>query len=136
MGRMRMADRYYFELNNSEEKLQLILQQIGCRMSAERNKQSLTVAEAALRCGFDSSNIYRIERGENVFLKTFLRYVYALERPIELYIPFNEEQKTLKTLGSQIDSLTSELSVREKNQILNVVVSLVNAMQAITFCSK
>ena len=81
-------------------------------------------------------SIYRIERGENVFLKTFLRYVYALERPIELYIPFNEEQKTLKTLGSQIDSLTSELSVREKNQILNVVVSLVNAMQAITFCSK
>lgn len=95
-------------------------------LSSERNLQKLSVAQAAILCGFDISNIYRMESGNNVFLSTFLQYVYALGRPISTFIPFDESGNKPKSLGEQIDELTRGLDVFEKNYILNMVEQLVS----------
>lgn len=113
-------------INYSKEKLDMTLSEIGIRLASERNLQKLSVAQAAIRCGFDISNIYRMESGNNVFLSTFLQYVYALGRPISTFIPFDESGNKPKSLGEQIDELTRGLDVAEKNYILNMVEQLVN----------
>lgn len=104
----------------------MTLSEIGIRLASERNLQKLSVAQAAIRCGFDISNIYRMESGNNVFLSTFLQYVYALGRPISTFIPFDESGNKPKSLGEQIDELTRGLDVAEKNYILNMVEQLVS----------
>ena len=109
-----------------KEKLDMTLSEIGIRLSSERNLQKLSVAQAAIKCGFDISNIYRMESGNNVFLSTFLQYVYALGRPISTFIPFDESGNKPKSLGEQIDELTRGLDVFEKNYILNMVEQLVS----------
>lgn len=113
-------------ISYSKEKLDMILSEIGIRLSSERNLQKLSVAQAAIKCGFDISNIYRMESGNNVFLSTFLQYVYALGRPISTFIPFDESGNKPKSLGEQIDELTRGLDVFEKNYILNMVEQLVS----------
>lgn len=113
-------------ISYSKEKLDMTLSEIGIRLSSERNLQKLSVAQAAIKCGFDISNIYRMESGNNVFLSTFLQYVYALGRPISTFIPFDESGNKPKSLGEQIDELTRELDVFEKNYILNMVEQLVS----------
>lgn len=113
-------------ISYSKEKLDMTLSEIGIRMSSERNLQKLSVAQAAIKCGFDISNIYRMESGNNVFLSTFLQYVYALGRPISTFIPFDESGNKPKSLGEQIDELTRGLDVFEKNYILNMVEQLVS----------
>lgn len=113
-------------INYSKEKLDMTLSEIGIRLASERNLQKLSVAQAAIRCGFDISNIYRMESGNNVFLSTFLQYVYALGRPISTFIPFDESGNNPKSLGEQIDELTRGLDVAEKNYILNMVEQLVS----------
>lgn len=112
-------------ISYSKEKLDMTLSEIGIRLSSERNLQKLSVAQAAILCGFDISNIYRMESGNNVFLSTFLQYVYALGRPISTFIPFDESGNKPKSLGEQIDELTRGLDVFEKNYILNMVEQLV-----------
>lgn len=113
-------------INYSKEKLDMTLSEIGIRLASERNLQKLSVAQAAIRCGFDISNIYRMESGNNVFLSTFLQYVYALGRPISTFIPFDESGNKPKSLGEQIDELTRGLDITEKNYILNMVEQLVS----------
>lgn len=113
-------------ISYSKEKLDMTLSEIGIRLSSERNLQKLSVAQAAIKCGFDISNIYRMESGNNVFLSTFLQYVYALDRPISTFIPFDESGNKPKSLGEQIDELTRGLDVFEKNYILNMVEQLVS----------
>lgn len=113
-------------ISYSKEKLDMTLSEIGIRLSSERNLQKLSVAQAAIKCGFDISNIYRMESGNNVFLSTFLQYVYALGRPISTFIPFDESGNKPKSLGEQIDELTRGLDVFEKNYILNMVEQLVS----------
>lgn len=113
-------------ISYSKEKLDMTLSEIGIRLSSERNLQKLSVAQAAILCGFDISNIYRMESGNNVFLSTFLQYVYALCRPISTFIPFDESGNKPKSLGEQIDELTRGLDVFEKNYILNMVEQLVS----------
>jgi transcriptional regulator with XRE-family HTH domain len=113
-------------INYSKEKLEMTLSEIGIRLASERNLQKLSVAQAAIRCGFDISNIYRMESGNNVFLSTFLQYVYALGRPISTFIPFDESGNKPRSLGEQIDELTRGLDVAEKNYILNMVEQLVD----------
>lgn len=113
-------------INYSKEKLEMTLSEIGIRLASERNLQKLSVAQAAIRCGFDISNIYRMESGNNVFLSTFLQYVYALGRPISTFIPFDESGNKPRSLGEQIDELTRGLDVVEKNYILNMVEQLVD----------
>lgn len=113
-------------ISYSKEKLDMTLSEIGIRLSSERNLQKLSVAQAAIKCGFDISNIYRMESGNNVFLSTFLQYVYALGRPISTFIPFDESGNKPKSLGEQIDELTRGLDVFEKNYILNMVLQLVS----------
>lgn len=113
-------------INYSKEKLDMTLSEIGIRLASERNLQKLSVAQAAIRCGFDISNIYRMESGNNVFLSTFLQYVYALGRLISTFIPFDESGNKPKSLGEQIDELTRGLDVAEKNYILNMVEQLVS----------
>ena len=113
-------------INYSKEKLDMTLSEIGIRLVSERNLQKLSVAQAAIKCGFDISNIYRMESGNNVFLSTFLQYVYALGRPISTFIPFDESGNKPKSLGEQIDELTRGLDVAEKNYILNMVEQLVS----------
>ena len=113
-------------ISYSKEKLDMTLSEIGIRLVSERNLQKLSVAQAAIRCGFDISNIYRMESGNNVFLSTFLQYVYALGRPISTFIPFDESGNKPKSLGEQIDELTRGLDVAEKNYILNMVEQLVS----------
>lgn len=113
-------------ISYSKEKLDMTLSEIRIRLSSERNLQKLSVAQAAIKCGFDISNIYRMESGNNVFLSTFLQYVYALGRPISTFIPFDESGNKPKSLGEQIDELTRGLDVFEKNYILNMVEQLVS----------
>lgn len=113
-------------ISYSKEKLDMTLSEIGIRLSSERNLQKLSVAQATIKCGFDISNIYRMESGNNVFLSTFLQYVYALGRPISTFIPFDESGNKPKSLGEQIDELTRGLDVFEKNYILNMVEQLVS----------
>ncbi len=113
-------------ISYSKEKLDMTLSEIGIRLSSERNLQKLSVAQAAIKCEFDISNIYRMESGNNVFLSTFLQYVYALGRPISTFIPFDESGNKPKSLGEQIDELTRGLDVFEKNYILNMVEQLVS----------
>lgn len=113
-------------ISYSKEKLDMTLSEIGIRLSSERNLQKLSVAQAAIKCGFDISNIYRMESGNNVFLSTFLQYVYALGRSISTFIPFDESGNKPKSLGEQIDELTRGLDVFEKNYILNMVEQLVS----------
>lgn len=113
-------------ISYSKEKLDMTLSEIGIRLSSERNLQKLSVAQAAIKCGFDISNIYMMESGNNVFLSTFLQYVYALGRPISTFIPFDESGNKPKSLGEQIDELTRGLDVFEKNYILNMVEQLVS----------
>jgi|GEM_PF-6507626 len=113
-------------ISYSKEKLDMTLSEIGIRLSSERNLQKFSVAQAAIKCGFDISNIYRMESGNNVFLSTFLQYVYALGRPISTFIPFDESGNKPKSLGEQIDELTRGLDVFEKNYILNMVEQLVS----------
>lgn len=113
-------------ISYSKEKLDMTLSEIGIRLSSERNLQKLSVAQVAIKCGFDISNIYRMESGNNVFLSTFLQYVYALGRPISTFIPFDESGNKPKSLGEQIDELTRGLDVFEKNYILNMVEQLVS----------
>ena len=113
-------------ISYSKEKLDMTLSEIGIRLSSERNLQKLSVAQAAIKCGFDISNIYRMESGNNVFLSTFLQYVYALGRPISTFIPFDESGNKPKSLVEQIDELTRGLDVFEKNYILNMVEQLVS----------
>lgn len=113
-------------ISYSKEKLDMTLSEIGIRLSSERNLQKLSVAQAAIKCGFDISNIYRMESGNNVFLSTFLQYVYALGRPISTFIPFDESGNKPKSLGEQIGELTRGLDVFEKNYILNMVEQLVS----------
>lgn len=113
-------------ISYSKEKLDMTLSEIGIRLSSERNLQKLSVAQTAIKCGFDISNIYRMESGNNVFLSTFLQYVYALGRPISTFIPFDESGNKPKSLGEQIDELTRGLDVFEKNYILNMVEQLVS----------
>ena len=113
-------------ISYSKEKLDMTLSEIGIRLSSERNLQKLSVAQAAIKCGFDISNIYRMESGNNVFLSTFLQYVYTLGRPISTFIPFDESGNKPKSLGEQIDELTRGLDVFEKNYILNMVEQLVS----------
>ena len=123
-----LTDQVLNGINYSEDKLALTLEITGNRLATERNKQNLSVAEAALKCGFDASNIYRLERGENVLLKTFLRYVYALNQPVSVFVPFNENVKSPGSIGEQIDFLTDKLTVKEKNLVLNTFISLVDAI--------
>lgn len=127
-----LTDQVLDGINYSEDKLALTLEITGNRLATERNKQNLSVAEAALKCGFDASNIYRLERGENVLLKTFLRYVYALNQPVSVsvFVPFNENVKSPGSIGEQIDILTEKLSIKEKNLVLSTVVSLVDAISS------
>lgn len=115
-------------MNYSDEKLNVTLEIMGNRLATERNSQQLSVADAALRCGFDPSNIYRLERGDNVLLKTFLRYVYALNQPVSKFVPFNENVKAPASFGEQIDDLTQNLDIKEKNLVLSTVETLVNTM--------
>lgn len=123
-----LTDQVLDGINYSEDKLALTLEITGNRLATERNKQNLSVAEAALKCGFDTSNIYRLERGENVLLKTFLRYVYALNQPVSMFVPFNENVKSPGSIGEQINFLTEKLTIKEKNLVLSTVVSLVDAL--------
>ena len=123
-----LTDQVLDGINYSEDKLALTLEITGNRLATERNKQNLSVAEAALKCGFDASNIYRLERGENVLLKTFLRYVYALNQPVSVFVPFNENVKSPGSIGEQINFLTEKLTIKEKNLVLSTVVSLVDAL--------
>ena len=125
-----LTDQVLDGINYSEDKLALTLEITGNRLATERNKQNLSVAEAALKCGFDASNIYRLERGENVLLKTFLRYVYALNQPVSVFVPFNENVKSPGSIGEQIDIRTEKLSIKEKNLVLSTVVSLVDAISS------
>lgn len=125
-----LTDQVLDGINYSEDKLALTLEITGNRLATERNKQNLSVAEAALKCGFDASNIYRLERGENVLLKTFLRYVYALNQPVSVFVPFNENVNSPGSIGEQIDLLTEKLSIKEKNLVLSTVVSLVDAISS------
>lgn len=112
--------------NYSEEKMDMTLSEVGIRLASERNMQKLSVSQAAIKCGFDVSNIYRMESGNNVFLSTFLQYVYALGRPISTFVPFDESVNKPKSLGEQIDELTRGLNITEKNYILNMVEQLVS----------
>lgn len=123
-----LTDQVLDGINYLEDKLALTLEITGNRLATERNKQNLSVAEAALKCGFDASNIYRLERGENVLLKTFLRYVYALNQPVSVFVPFNENVKSPGSIGEQINFLTEKLTIKEKNLVLSTVVSLVDAL--------
>lgn len=123
-----LTDQVLDGINYSEDKLALTLEITGNRLATERNKQKLSVAEAALKCGFDASNIYRLERGENVLLKTFLRYVYALNQPVSVFVPFNENVKSPGSIGEQINFLTEKLTIKEKNLVLSTVMSLVDAL--------
>lgn len=127
-----LTDQVLDGINYSEDKLALTLEITGNRLATERNKQNLSVAEAALKCGFDASNIYRLERGENVLLKTFLRYVYALNQPVSVFVPFDENIKSPGSIGEQIDLLTEKekLNIKEKNLVLSTVVSLIDAISS------
>lgn len=127
-----LTDQVLDGINYSEDKLALTLEITGNRLATERNKQNLSVAEAALKCGFDAANIYRLERGENVLLKTFLRYVYALNQPVSVFVPFDEDIKSPGSIGEQIDLLTEKekLNIKEKNLVLSTVVSLIDAISS------
>lgn len=93
----KKQDQKYIKLHTIEgpcfddEKLEVILREIGARVKIERNRQNLSVAQLAEISNLNVTHLYRTESGEKPLgLKGLIKIAIALNMPISYFIPFEQ----------------------------------------------
>ena len=112
-----------------KDKIHDVMSDIGDCMFNLRCQKQISVADVTVRCNCDVTNIYRIERGHNVLLGTFLKYVFALGIPVKSFDFFTNNENEYESLGSKIDQLTFNLSTTQKNMILTIIIDMIEYAQ-------
>lgn len=59
---------------------------IGKKLKLERINQDLTIEDAAYDCGLSTVTVYKIEKGDEVKLKSFRQYAEHLGFHVEIHI--------------------------------------------------
>lgn len=85
-----------------DEKMDILLNEIGSRIKAERIKQGLTTQELVAMSGLNTTHLYRIERGTKpVGLRALIKISFALNKPIEFFVPFERQPEEALSIDLQ-----------------------------------
>ena len=116
-------DRMIDSICTSDERLEDLLMEIGRRLKEERIKKGYSVSELSQLSGVAATIIYRIESSINtVGLRSLLRLMWSLNVSPAQLIPFDEYAHS-KTFGDVIEEMTSNLSPKQKQYLLKVIIT-------------
>lgn len=116
-------DRMIDSICTSDERLEDLLMEIGRRLKEERIKKGYSVSELSQLSGVAATIIYRIESSTNpVGLRSLLRLMWSLNVSPAQLIPFDEYAHS-KTFGDVIEEMTSNLSPKQKQYLLKVIMT-------------
>ena len=91
-------------------KIESTLHAIGARICVERNHQNLTRDDLEELSGVSSDTIKRIEAGYVVKVDKFLRIIFALDVPVDMFFPYEVTSKEdmAKRIKCMIDELVEQ----------------------------
>lgn len=123
-------DRMIDSICTNDEKLELLLLEIGRRLKEERIRKGYSVSELAQLSGVAATIIYRIESATTaVGLRSLLRLMWCLNVPPEQLIPYDEYSHE-KTFGEAIEEITCNLTPKQRQYLVKVIktdIGLLNA---------
>lgn len=123
-------DRMIDSICTSDERLEDFLMEIGRRLKKERIKKGYSVSELSQLSGVAATIIYRIESSTNpVGLRSLLRLMWSLNVSPAQLIPFDEYAHS-KTFGDVIEEMTSNLSPKQKQYLLKVIMTDIGFLNA------
>lgn len=123
-------DRMIDSICTSDERLEDFLMEIGRRLKEERIKKGYSVSELSQLSGVAATIIYRIESSSNpVGLRSLLRLMWSLNVSPAQLIPFDEYAHS-KTFGDVIEEMTSNLSPKQKQYLLKVIMTDIGFLNA------
>lgn len=123
-------DRMIDSICTSDERLEDFLMEIGRRLKKERIKKGYSVSELSQLSGVAATIIYRIESSANsVGLRSLLRLMWSLNVSPAQLIPFDEYAHS-KTFGDVIEEMTSNLSPKQKQYLLKVIMTDIGFLNA------
>lgn len=123
-------DRMIDSICTSDERLEDFLMEIGRRLKEERIKKGYSVSELSQLSGVAATIIYRIESSTNpVGLRSLLRLMWSLNVSPAQLIPFDEYAHS-KTFGDVIEEMTSNLSPKQKQYLLKVIMTDIGFLNA------
>ncbi len=91
-------------------KIESTLHTIGAKIGAERNHQNLTRDDLEELSGVSSDTIKRIEAGYVVKIDKFLRVIFALDVPVDMFFPceVTSKEDMAKRIKRMIDELVEQ----------------------------
>lgn len=114
-------DRMIDSICTNDEKLKLLSDEIAQRLKKIRIAKGYSVAELSSLSGVAATIIYRIEsKTSSVGFKSLLRLMWALNVSPEKLIPFDEYAHE-KTFGEEVETLTCNLTPRQKQYLLQII---------------
>lgn len=123
-------DRMIDSICTSDERLEDFLMEIGRRLKEERIKKGYSVSELSQLSGVAATIIYRIESSTNpIGLRSLLRLMWSLNVSPAQLIPFDEYAHS-KTFGDVIEEMTSNLSPKQKQYLLKVIMTDIGFLNA------
>lgn len=128
-------DRMIDSICTNDEKLKLLLLEIGRRLKEERIRKGYSVSELSLLSGVATTIIYRIESSKTaVGLRSLLRLMWCLNISPERIIPY-DEYKHDKTFGDEIEKITCNLTPKQKRYLIKVIETDIGLINADVECS-
>lgn len=125
-----IPDTAEYALKNINAMFEDFLMEIGRRLKKERIKKGYSVSELSQLSGVAATIIYRIESSANsVGLRSLLRLMWSLNVSPAQLIPFDEYAHS-KTFGDVIEEMTSNLSPKQKQYLLKVIMTDIGFLNA------
>lgn len=104
-----------------DAKMDCVLKEIGRRVCTEMHNQKLTIADLVDMTGIATTHLYRIESGKSIIgLKALIKVAYALDRPIQDFIPF-EEPVNQFDVSEKFRTLTSGFTTEQMDFVFQFI---------------
>ena len=105
----------------------MIYKKLGENIKQERLKHHLTQDQLSEKLNISTSYLGRIERGErNIPLSTLIKIADLLDVSIDYLLKDSSNKYNSDSLSFEFHNLIQNLSISEKNVILDMILSLIH----------
>lgn len=119
-------DRLIDTIVYDDDKLELLVKEIGKNVRKEREKRNWSSTELSNRSNINNSHIYKIESGlGNIGIAAVLKFCIAFGISPNDLIPLDDVQK-VRTNGDRFDEITRNAGVETVNFLLDMAEQVVH----------
>ena len=113
-----------------EEKLDVMLREIGTRVKNERIRHNMSVNQLAECANLNITHVYRTESGEKPLgLKGLIKIAIALNMPISYFIPIEENKFAPSSGAAKFIELTRDFDEETLEFVFDFLFHLKNFLE-------